>query len=156
MLRDRCPQVVNYALKWQKAKERWINHTYDKFIKIWTKKDDRNRTTRIILGISKFYHNFDFHKSIDWENLSQEDNAYWERIESWVEWFSKNYMYIYNTYKISRDNGKNDFDTKVDIINRHLTAFFPKEDATIEEAEAQYEYIDNLTDFLFKCFQGRI
>ena len=33
MLRDRCPQVVNYALKWQKAKERWINHTYDKFIK---------------------------------------------------------------------------------------------------------------------------
>ena len=65
-------------------------------------------------------------------------------------------MYIENTYKNSRENGKNDFDTKVDIINRHLTAFFPTEDATIEEAEAQYEYIDNLTDFLFKCFQGRI
>lgn len=156
MLRDRCPLVVNYALKWQKAKERWINHTYDKFIKIWTKKDDRNRTTRIILGISKFYRNFDFHKSIDWENLTQEDKAYWERVESWVQWFSKNYMYIENTYKNSRENGKNDFDTKVDIINRHLTAFFPTEDATIEEAEAQYEYIDNLTDFLFKCFQGRI
>ena len=34
MLRDRCPEVVNFALKWCKAKERWINHVYDCFVRI--------------------------------------------------------------------------------------------------------------------------
>ena len=34
MLRDRCPKLVSHALKWQKAKEKWIDHTYEKFVKI--------------------------------------------------------------------------------------------------------------------------
>ena len=34
MLRDRCPKMVNYALKWRKAKEKWIDHVYSNFIGI--------------------------------------------------------------------------------------------------------------------------
>ena len=44
MLRDRCPRVVNYALKWQKAKERWIDHAYANFIKIYCDNEEKKNT----------------------------------------------------------------------------------------------------------------
>ena len=156
MLRDRCPKVVDYALKWQKAKERWINHAYTNFIKFYCDKKERNRATRIILGIAKYYRNFEFDKSIDWDNLTPEDKTYWERISSWVNWFMKKYAYIENAYKISRDAGKDNFTIKVEIINGYLSALLPKEEETDEEKIAKYEYVDNLVDFLIKCFEGRI
>lgn len=65
MLRDRCPEVVNFALKWCKAKERWINHVYDCFVRIVgdevlengtiksTKKDNKKQVTRVLLGLKK-------------------------------------------------------------------------------------------------------
>ena len=66
MLRDRCPKVVNYALKWCKAKEKWIDHVYFNFIKIYAEKDQRNNATRIALGISEGnQYTFDFEKTID-------------------------------------------------------------------------------------------
>ena len=73
MLRDRCPKVVDYALKWCKAKERWIEHTYNRFIKIYANKDNRNNATRIVLGIGKKHKEFDFDKNIlqNKENQSQ-------------------------------------------------------------------------------------
>ena len=156
MLRDRCPKVVDYALKWQKAKERWINHAYTNFIKFYCDKKERNHATRIVLGIAKYYRNFEFDKSIDWDNLTPEDKTYWERISSWVNWFMKKYAYIENAYKISRDAGKDDFTIKVEIINGYLSALLPKEEETDEEKIAKYEYVDNLVDFLIKCFEGRI
>ena len=156
MLRDRCPKVVDYALKWQKAKERWINHAYTNFIKFYCDKKERNHATRIVLGIAKYYRNFEFDKSIDWDNLTPEDKTYWERISSWVNWFMKKYAYIENAYKISRDAGKDDFTIKVEIINGYLSTLLPKEEETDEEKIAKYEYVDNLVDFLIKCFEGRI
>ena len=51
ILRDRCPKIVNYALKWQKAKDAWIEHVYRNFIGIYVNKDDRNNATRIVLGL---------------------------------------------------------------------------------------------------------
>ena len=110
MLRDRCPEVVNYALKWQKAKERWINHAYVNFIKFYVDNKERYHTTRIILGLAKFYRNFDFNKSIDWENLTEEETKYWKRVSSWVRWFMKNYAYIENLYSISRQAGKDEME----------------------------------------------
>ena len=156
MLRDRCPKVVDYALKWQKAKERWINHAYTNFIKFYCDKKERNHATRIVLGIAKYYRNFEFDKSIDWDNLTPEDKVYWERISSWVNWFMKKYAYVENAYKISRDAGKDNFTIKVEIINGYLSALLPKEEETDEEKIAKYEYVDNLVDFLIKCFEGRI
>lgn len=156
MLRDRCPQVVNYALKWQKAKERWINHAYNQFIKIYCNNEERKHTTRIILGIAKFYRNFEFDKSIDWENLTPEEETYWKRVSSWVRWFTERYAYIENTYQISKKCGKDDFTTKVELINLYLSALLPDEDADPEEKQAKYQYVDNLVEFLIKCFDGRI
>lgn len=156
MLRDRCPRVVNYALKWQKAKERWIDHAYVNFVKIFCDKKERYNTTRIILGIKKYYRNFDFDKSIDWDNLTPEETAYWHRISSWVRWFMEKYAYIENAYKISHNAGKDEFDIKVEIINNYFSGLMPKEDASQEEKLAKYQYIDDLVDFLIKCFNGKV
>lgn len=156
MLRDRCPQVVDYALKWQKAKERWIDHAYVNFIKFYCDNNERKHVTRIILGIAKFYRNFNFDKSIDWDNLSPEETAYWKRVSSWVDWFSKKYAYIENAYQLSHAAGKSDFDIKVEIINGYLSALLPKETDDEETRQAKLKYVDDLVDFLFKCFDGRI
>ena len=52
MLRDRCPKVVNYALKWCKAKERWLNYVYDNQIWPLKSKKERLNQTKLILGNS--------------------------------------------------------------------------------------------------------
>ena len=156
MLRDRCPTVVDYALKWQKAKERWIDHAYARFIKIYCANDERKHVTRIILGIAKFYRNFEFDKSIDWDNLTKEETEYWKRVSSWVKWFMKNYAYMENAYQISREAGKNEMDIKIQIINSYLSTLLPSEDMTEEEKQAKYKYVDDLIDFLIKCFEGSI
>lgn len=156
MLRDRCPEVVNYALKWQKAKERWIDHAYINFIKFYVDNKEKYHTTRIILGIAKFYRNFNFDKSIDWENLTQEEDIYWKRVSSWVRWFMKNYAYIENMYNISKQTGKDEMSIKIEIIRSYLSELLPDKNATEEEAQAKYEYIDKLVNFLINCFEKRI
>lgn len=92
MIRNRISNMpdIDLALKWCKAKERWINHVYDSFINIYVEKQDRYEATRIILGISSKNQEFNFHSTIDWDNLDDYDRAYWEIIEGWISWFSKN------------------------------------------------------------------
>ena len=155
MLRDRCPLVVDYALKWQKAKERWIDHAYVGFIKFYVDNKERNHATRVVLGIAKYYRNFDFHKSIDWENLSDEDTLYWKRIESWVNWFTKTYAYMENAYVTSKNSGKDEMSIKVELINGSLSALLPDKNETVESKQAKYKYVDSLIDYLIKCFEGR-
>ena len=156
MLRDRCPTVVDYALKWQKAKERWVDHAYVNFIKFYVENKERNHATRIVLGIAKYYRNFDFHKSIDWDNLSDEDTEYWKRVESWVSWFTKRYAYMENAYRNSKNSGKDEMSIKIELINGYLSALLPDKNETEESKQAKYKYVDNLVDYLIKCFEGRI
>ena len=100
MLRDRITkmQAVDLALKYCKAKTKWINYVYKNFIGIYVHKKERNQATRIILGISGKYREFNFHTTIDWESLKLENKTdeiqYWERVEEWIEWFSNNIAYI--------------------------------------------------------------
>ena len=147
ILRDRCPRVVNYALKWQKAKDAWIEHVYRNFIGIYVKKDDRNNATRIALGLKDGKtKNFNFDKTIDWDNLSHEGTIYWKRVSSWVEWFQKNFSYIENTYEISKKKGKDDFDIQIEFINNYLSWLLPSSNCTKEEKEAKYQPLS-----LFPC-----
>lgn len=156
MLRDRCPKVVDYALKWQKAKERWIEHAYNNFIKIYANKDNRNNATRIVLGIGRYYNNFDFDKSIDWNNITKEEGKYWETVSSWVRWFRTHYAYIEQTYRSSKDNGDDIMSTKIRIINGYLSRLLPDAEESEEVKQARYKYVDNLVDFLINCFENRI
>lgn len=98
MIRNRISNMreIDLALKWCKAKERWIDHVYNCFINIYTKKEDRYEAVRIILGISKKDRKFNFHSNIHWDNLDNYDRIYWESIESWVNWFTENLNNVEN------------------------------------------------------------
>lgn len=52
MLRDRMPLMLNLALKWCKAKERWINYVYDNIIRKYSE-DKRAVVVKQILGIKQ-------------------------------------------------------------------------------------------------------
>lgn len=164
MLRDRCPKVIDYALKWRGAKEKWIEHAYNYFIKllkeetkngkiIRSEKDNKRHVINMLLGIRKGKpREFDFSKSIDWDNLTEEEIKYWKVVVSWVNWFGTNYAYIENMHNISKKVGKNELDIKIEIINAYLTDLMPSQNASEEEKQAKYAYIDKLVNFLIKCF----
>lgn len=130
MLRDKVPRTVNLALKWTCAKTAWVDHVYENQIKIYKKNSDRNNATKIVLGLID--HNFNFHKSISWENLLKSSSdplktkGYWLEIESWINWFSRNYMYIKNTYNISIEVGTNIEDIKSKIKDAYLKTLTDK------------------------------
>lgn len=143
MLRDRIPNTVDIALKWRKAKERWLEHVYRTEICVYPVKDKQNRyaTTRMILGISKKDRIFDFHRSIDWDNISPMERTYWANIETWVNWFIRKYMYIKNTYDISLSCGKDENSIKEIIINEYLWQLSP-------------HWRNKLANFLIKTFKN--
>ena len=153
MLRDRCPQTVSFALKWQKAKEKWVDHAYANFIKFYVDNNEKNHAARIVLGIAKYFRNFDFHKSIDWDNLDPEETLYWKRVEDWVDWFRRMWLSIKNTYDISVKVGKSDFDIRVEIIQTYLNSLLPTEEDKEELKQAKYKYVDKLVEFLIKSFK---
>lgn len=168
MLRDRCPKVIDYALKWRKAKEKWIDHAYCYFVKllgeetkpngniIRTTRDNKRHVINILLGLKKGKPvQFDFNKSIDWDNISEEDTAYWKGVASWVNWFRTNYAYIENMYNISKQAGKSDVDIKVEIIHSYLMWLMPNEKHSVEERQAKYDYIDKFVDYLIECIDGK-
>lgn len=134
MLRDQMPLMVNLALKRCKAKEKWINHTYNNFIKIFVDLDLRREATLIVLGKKKKTV-FNFDKTIMWENLSEEDNYYWSCISDWVKWFMKYYAYINNDYDIYASKG---ILSEIEIKNQLMKS---------------YSLDCETADYLIKCFK---
>lgn len=108
MIRDRIPIVINFALKWCKAKERWIDHVYTHFVNIYVDKEERKRAVHSVLQIHKGKSMLDFHKSIFWDHFEVTDDeiSYWEWVEDWVKWFKKYFVYMYNVYENSRDEAE--------------------------------------------------
>jgi hypothetical protein len=154
MLRDRCPETVNFALKWCNAKTRWVEHAYRNFIKIYVAKDERYHATRITLGIAKYYRNFDFDKSINWDDLTDEEANYWYKISETVKWFTKYFAYIKNTCEILLSKGYDDVGCKVDIISYYLSERLPDANLLIEDENAynkQMNEVDKFADYLLKC-----
>lgn len=169
MLRDRCPKVVNYALKLAKAKEKWVEHAYCYFVKllgseidindkiIRTAADNKHAVMKILLGLQKGKPiNFDFHSTINWDDLTNNEKSYWEDVELWVNWFRTQYAYAENAYQISKLKGKSEFDMKVELISNYLSTMLPEETDDEKAKQEQYTYIDNCADFIIKCFEGRI
>ena len=120
-------------------------------------KDSKRHVINLLLGIKKGKQtSFDFSKSIDWDNLTDEELEYWKRVSSWVTWFRKNYVFVENTYNTSKQKGKDDFDIQIEFIQTYLSWLLPSSDCTQEEKEAKYKYVDRLAEFLMQCIEGKI
>lgn len=120
MLRDRIPLMPNLALKWCKAKDKWINHTYDNFVNIFKDKILRKEATQMILGVKKGYY-FEFEKTIMWENLDEDEYHYWKVISGWINWFCKMYQFVENDYKIYIGKGILSEEEIQNIICQHYS-----------------------------------
>lgn len=54
MLRDRMPQMLDLALRWCKAKDRWINYVYDNTVKKYSQ-NKRSIAVKTVLGVKQKY-----------------------------------------------------------------------------------------------------
>jgi len=134
MLRDRMPFNLSLALKWCRAKDRWIEHVYTTIIKRYPQ-EQRSRMVKVVLGIkqpmtrSEIYHHIryselkdvtkeqvnnipksalymDFKDTIGYSNIKDEElYDYWKKVEAWVIWFKEMYKYIENDYQIKKSQG---------------------------------------------------
>lgn len=151
VLRDRIPKVVNHALIWCKSKERWLDHVYYRFIDIYVSKTERYNATKIVLGLRevkkknsskvKIRMYFNFHSTIDWDNLSKAEELYWTAVESWVTWFQNNLLCVQNTYDIDVAIGKDE-----DYIINEIKSIFCSEMAPDKQ--------EKFATFLYKCVSG--
>ena len=153
MLRDRCPKVVSYALKWCKYKEKWLDYVYKNFIWIYSSKKERLNATKTILGEKG---KFNFHNTIDWTELTLEESYTWKWVESWINFFTSKYAYIENAYLISSARGKDIRECKYEIMKNFLKDLCPYTSDSDEIKASKNKYVNDLTDFLIDCFEGRI
>lgn len=149
MIRDRCPYVVNLALKWCtefgrlanqevesskrfafKVKTRWIERVYQENVAIYTTKDEKEASLHKALGIHNGKQTFNFADSINLESINklwcQEEKNFWIWVNSWVIWFVENYAYIHNAYKISgsySDNWKQLVKAKASYLDGYFDDF---------------------------------
>jgi len=152
MLRDRCPEIVSLALKWCKAKEKWLDYVYKEQIWILASKEERYKQTKLILGIKDGKKNFVFHDTIVWEGLSADEAKYWKFVEDWVNFFVRKHAYIEDTYVSSKKSGCSIEQCKLNIMNTHLKQFCPTTTDTPEEAEKKSDFVNRLTDYLIDSF----
>lgn len=156
MLRDRCPKVVSHALKWCKAKEKWLDYVYENQIWPLGSKKERLNQTKLILGINGKTNNFDFHNTICWKDLLPSEFIYWNHVDKWVTFFRSKYAYIENTYINSIENGKSIEECKIEMMRRYLIDFCPTTADCQEVQVKKSKYVNDLVDFLIDCFEGNI
>lgn len=99
MIRDRVPDTVDAALKWCKAKNKWVEHVYYHFVWFLVDKEDRNCQVRSLMGLAKYSRGFNFDDTIDWYNLDKEEAEYWSSIKKWVNWFEQNTLTVVEAWK---------------------------------------------------------
>lgn len=138
MLRDRCPRTVSAALIWCKAKQRWIDHVYDSFVRfLMYDKKAKDQQVRTLLGLSKNNRNMEFKDTINWEDLSKEEKEYWKAVSKWVNWFEKNIIVIaelYTHYYVTvRGKFSDDF-----VKNRIINTAFTNIDKSLHEKLYKY------------------
>ena len=156
MLRDRCPKVVDLALKWCKAKEAWLNHVYNNWIWIYSSNEERLKATRSLLGYDKNPRQFIFEDTIIWDNFSEDEEKRWKSIVRWVSWFQSKHKYIENAYFISKQSGKDILSIKYEIMNNYLDFMFPTKGDTQKERDHKNKKINELLDLLIDSFEKRI
>ena len=120
MIRDRVPRTVDLALKWCKAKTRWVELVYYTYIWFLREKDARDYQTRQLLGIGKYSREFKFENTIEWSNLDKDEKEYWTNVSTWVNWFEKSLLPIVETYSTLKLKGKTEEEIKSHIVVKYF------------------------------------
>ena len=105
MIRDRMPYILDVVLRYFGMKNKWISHVYDNFVKIFKSNDDKDMAVRVTLGISSRYSTFMYDRSINWDNLTEEEQKYWEAVGKVYEWLQKYHITLEQSYKSLKYGG---------------------------------------------------
>ena len=156
MLRDRCPKVVTYALKYHRVMEAWINHVYKNFIWIYPSNEERLKATRIILGLNKNPKEFIFADTIDWNNISAKEKESWKEVQKTVSWYQKQHLYAENDYADLKDKGKDIKTIKYELMRRYLIDMCPTKDDDEKTRNKKNIEINKFVNFLIDTFEHNI
>ena len=150
MLRDRMPEILDVALTYCKAKNRWIDYVYKNSIKKYPQ-NKRSVAVKVLLGLKQQYKRKEiydkikyaelkpitkeqvdsipkselyikFKQTIDFGKLAVEDKymyKYWSDVCDWVDWFSKSYFSIKDTYQNAKKWHMSDHEIKVMLMNKY-------------------------------------
>lgn len=136
MIRDRVPNTVDVALKWCKAKTKWVEHVYYHFVWFLVDKEDRNNQVRSLMGIAKYSRGFNFDDTVDWYNIDKEEAEDWSNISKWVKWFEQNLLTVVEVYKTQKLKCASD-----EQIKQHICTNLFK-DLTPEWQDKLYQHYD--------------
>ena len=99
---------------------------------------------------------FVFEDTIDWDNLTKDEETHWKKICSWVSWFQKEYQFIENEYSVSKKLGCDILDIKRNIMLNYLYDWCPTKEDDAKTRERKNKQINTFVDFLIDCFEDRI
>lgn len=159
MLRDRTPKLVNFALKWCKVKEAWLDHVYKNWIWIYVDNKERLEATRRVLGYKNPKSNknkdkfFKFEDTIAWDSLTPDEKTEWKRVAKWVSWFRSTVPIIKDEYDISVNKCTDIIDIKRGIMLNYLYDYLPTTEDSEETRKKKNAYVNSLTDYLIDCFE---
>lgn len=137
MIRDRVPSTVDLALRWCKAKTRWVEYVYYTYAWFLEDKENRDYQVRCILGLAKNCRSFDFDNTIEWKDLSKEELEYWTGVSKWVKWFTQSVIPISESYKTHLLKGDDSEYTKRSICEAYMNKLSP------EWQDKLYEHVIN-------------
>ena len=79
MLCDRMPQTLDIALRWCKAKNKWVDYVYDNTIKKYPQKE-RSRAVKQVLGQITYYNIDEIELNGTFEECSEKFNIKYKDI----------------------------------------------------------------------------
>lgn len=112
MLRDRLLPSWNLALLWCKVKNRWVEKAYQENIAC-AGMALRSELCKFVTGHkNKYGITATFMSTVDPDGLLYGDNRkeyeMWRNVSKWVDWFSKNQMFIYDIIQNYYSKGNTD------------------------------------------------
>lgn len=103
MIRDRIPIVWELALKYNKCKKIYVDRVYYCYIKRYNNHWNKKEINKMKSDTIKNLMNPAKTEFIDTVNVdivkNKEEYEYWTNIASWVKWFARNSMYIFQEIK---------------------------------------------------------
>lgn len=165
MLRDRMPLILDLALRWCKAKDRWIDYVYDSYIKKQAK-DKRSIAVKTILGIKQKWKRQEIYDRIKYSELKpitkeQVDkipkSALFLTFNDTIEWekLSKEEPDMYEYWKIVGEwvNWFSCSHLKIENTYKHSRQWGMSEDEIVPIIMSKYSIDNKLAKYLIKSFK---
>ncbi len=122
MIRDRIPVVWDLALKYNRCKKAYVERVYRCYVKRydnhWNKSEIKKKKSETIKNLMNPKKS-EFIDTVDVDIIkNKEEYEYWTGIHSWVRWFARNSMFVFQEIKDLETKGKNDEEIEKELAEK--------------------------------------